>query len=77
MKFQVELTDTFAGQANYSWVRRAEFSLPDSATDRAIVSRAKAELGLTGVRCRRTDLGETMELRPCGSCTVAFISPVY
>jgi hypothetical protein len=77
MKFQTELTDTFAGEANYSWVKRAEFSLPDDATDRAIVTRAKAELGLTGVRCRRTDLGETMELRPYGSCIVAFISPVY
>jgi hypothetical protein len=77
MKFQAELTDIFGGEANYSWVRRAEFSLPDNASDLAVVLRAKAELGLAGVRCRRTDLGETIELRPYGSCTVAFISPVY
>jgi hypothetical protein len=49
MKFQAELTDIFGGEANYSWVRRAEFSLPDNASDLAVVLRAKAELGLPGL----------------------------
>lgn len=77
MKFQAELTDTMGGEANYSWVRRAEFSLPDNASDLAVVRRAKAELGITGLRCKRCDLGEMIKLRPYGSCTVAFISPSY
>ena len=77
MKYTAELTDLFCGEANYSWVHRAEFTLPDSASDLAIVRRAKTELGLSGVRCRRADLGETVELRPYGSLTVAFISPCY
>lgn len=28
-KFNVELTDTFAGEANYSWVRRAIIHAPE------------------------------------------------
>jgi hypothetical protein len=76
MKFQAELTDTCGGEANYLWVRRAEFDAPDSASDLAIVRRGKAELGLSGVRCYRSDLGDSIELRPVGSCTVAFITPI-
>jgi hypothetical protein len=76
MKFQAEFTDTYGGEANYSWVRRAEFDAPDSASDLAIVRRAKAELGLSGVRCYRSDLGDSIELRPVGSCAVAFITPI-
>ncbi len=73
----VELTDTFGGEANYSWARRDQLELPASASDRRIVTAAKAALGLTGVRCRRFDYGEGFELRPIGSLTVAFILPVY
>jgi hypothetical protein len=77
MKFYAELTDLFCGQANYSWCRRAEFTLPGSPGDLAIVREAKKQLGLSGVRCRRSDLGDAIELRPYGSLTVAFISPCY
>ena len=77
MKFTAELTDLFCGEANYAWARRAEFTLPDSASNLAIVRKAKAELGLSGARCRRSDLDETIELRPYGSPTVAFIYPSY
>ena len=63
--------------ANYSWVRRESFELPASASDRRIITTAKAALGLTGTRCRRFDHGEGFELRPVGSCTVAFVSPSY
>ena len=28
-KYQVELTDTFGGEANYSWVRRAVITVPE------------------------------------------------
>lgn len=77
MLWHVELTDTFAGEANYGWVRRDQLELPDTATDRQIVTAAKAALGLTGCPCRRFDYGEGFELRPVGSLTVAFILPAY
>ena len=28
-EYRIELTDTFAGEANYSWVRRATVSMPE------------------------------------------------
>jgi hypothetical protein len=75
--YQAELTDLFCGDANYSWVNRCEFALPADATDRQIVRAAKLGLGLTGCRCRRSDLGDLIELRPVGSLTVAFIFQTY
>lgn len=77
MNYTVELTDTFAGEANYSWVCREFLELPDGLTNRQIVTRAKAALGLTGCRCRTFAHGEGWELRPVGSLTVAFIMPNY
>ncbi len=76
-RWQAELTDTFGGEANYSWVTRETFELPANATARQIVTTAKAALGLTGCRCRTFDYGEGFELRPCGSLTVAFVLPCY
>jgi hypothetical protein len=77
IQWQAELTDTFGGEANYSWVRRASFELPSDATPRQIVRAGKASLGMTGDRCRTFDHGDIFELRPCGVCAVAFISPSY
>ena len=77
MIFDCEITDTFGGEANYSWVRRETITLPDSASDRTIVRRAKAALGLTGCRCRTFSMGEGWELRPIGLLQVVFILPRY
>ena len=71
---QVEYTDTFAGEANYCWVRRAQVPYTEVSSDLAIVRKAKAAVGLTGVRCRRENWGDTIVLRPVGACTVCFIS---
>lgn len=75
--WEAELTDTFGGEANYSWVTRETFELPADATARKIITAAKAALGLTGCRCRTFDYGEGFELRPSGSLTVAFVLPRY
>lgn len=74
MKIQCEYTDTFGGEANYTWVRRAELEVQDNATDRQIVLKAKQALGLTGVRCKTFNHGDSWELRPYGICTVLFIT---
>lgn len=77
LTFDCELTDTFAGEANYGWVRRETVDLPATATRRAIVTAGKAALGLTGCRCRTFDHGDLIELRPVGTCTVAFLIARY
>jgi hypothetical protein len=73
----VEYTDTFGGEANYSWVDRQTLELPTDLSDRAIMRRAKAAVGLTGVRGRTYSHGDMWEFRPYGSCTVMFASVRY
>lgn len=89
MAYQVELTDTFGGEANYSWVRRAVVTMPelthygyDGATNyakankayqRELMRRAKAAVGMTGERGVRSDYGDGFEFRPYGACVVLFV----
>ena len=72
--FNCEITDTFAGEANYSWVRRETIEVPDNASDLVVVRRAKSALGLTNIKCRKSDYGDMIELRPYGMAQVAFIT---
>lgn len=86
----IEYTDTFGGEANYSWVRRAKIHMPelthygyDGGTNyakanriynRELMRRAKAEIGLTGVRGVTTHHGDCSEFRPYGMATALFIN---
>jgi hypothetical protein len=90
--FNVEYTDTFGGEANYCWVRRAKVTMPElthygytGSTDgtyarankvfrRELMRKAKAAMGLTGVRGRTYDHSGDLEFRPYASCTVMFVS---
>ena len=75
--FDLELTDTFGGEANYSWVKRAEISFDKNYTDRQFMRQAKAALGLSGVRCRVESYGDSYTLRPYGLLQIAFITFRY
>lgn len=77
MKFQVEHTDTFGGQANYCWATRKTIEAPSDISDSALTRLAKAALGMTGVRCDREEWGETIALRPRRLCQIIFITPEY
>jgi len=90
MQFSYEYTDTFNGEANYSWVKRGTVSVPelthygydgsngytraDKAQSRQVVRLVKAALGLTGVACKREEQGDTIALYPRGECSVIFIN---
>lgn len=69
-----EKTDTFGDEANYSWVNRGEIIIPTDLSDLALIRRIKREIGWSGLRCRRSDVGEMIELRPFGICQVCFIN---
>jgi hypothetical protein len=71
MGYSYEYTDTFGGEANYCWVKRGELH---ATTDLSRVREAKAAVGLSGVRCRREDLGDMIALYPYGICRVLFIT---
>lgn len=72
--YYVEVTDTFGGEANYSWVRRAELTVPPALSRRSLVRRAKALMGWTNRPCSVHSYGEQLELRPHGGCVVMFIT---
>lgn len=88
--YNVELTDTFGGEANYSWVKRETVTMPelthygyDGGTNyakankvfqRELMKRAKAAMGLTGVRGVTQNYGDSAEFRPYGLLQVMFIS---
>lgn len=77
MKLNFELTDTFAGEANYSWVRRGQKTLPgyDAPTERGIVKAAKAWAGWTGIYCNKFNHSDgVIELRPRHIAQVLFIT---
>lgn len=79
MNVHYEVTDTFGGEANYSWVRRnTEEDLDEQHTSkRAIVRRLKKLMGITGERCVVDDYGDQMTVRPVGRdapCVIGFVT---
>ena len=93
MQYEIEYTDTFGGEANYCWVRRATVTMPelthygyDGGTnycaanriyERELMRKAKEAVGITGARGRKDSYGDNLEFRPYGCATVMFVSPVY
>lgn len=89
-KYHVEYTDTFAGDANYSWVKRATIHMPelthfgyDGGTNyaaankrytRELMRRAKAAVGISGLRGKRETWGEMEVFRPYGMATILFVT---
>jgi hypothetical protein len=76
MKAYIELTDTFGGEANYSWVKRYEFDAAEMSA-RQIERKARDLVGLTDVKCSRVDYGDMVEWRPRNACMVAFLTFEY
>lgn len=90
MTYSIEYTDTFSGEANYSWVRRATVTMPDlthygydgganytktnRVYQRELMRKAKAAVGITGSRGVTQQIGDMTEFRPYGACVVMFIT---
>ncbi len=88
--YNVELTDTFGGEANYSWVKRATITVPElthygydgssnyskanKIARRELMKKAKAAVGYTGVRGKTYEHGDMIEFRPYGMCVVMFVT---
>lgn len=75
----IEHTDTFGGEANYSWVRREVLDAQHfgSESNLALVRRAKQFAGITGRKAKVTNCGDMIEIRPAGLCQVVFITWDY
>ena len=73
-KFEIEVTDTFGGQANYAWVRRATVDLPARVTNRALIKAVRQLAGWpVTVRATVSTMGDGWEVRPRGLNQVAFV----
>ena len=68
-----EYTDTFGGEANYSWVKREAFNC-EGMSDLAITRKAKALFDLNGARGRSDNSGDMYSFRPYRLCTVLFVT---
>ena len=89
-QYQIEITDTFGGEANYSWVKREKIAMPElthygydgssnyvkanKAYRRQLVRKAKAIAGWTGARCNVEDYGDMIRIEPRNACLVAFVT---
>ena len=71
---QIEYTDTFCGEANYSWVKRFELTVPEELSDKMLMRIAKGLCGLTGVRGKWYDCRDYFKFVPADSNTVLFIT---
>ena len=73
---QWEMTDTFGGKSNYSWVRRGVVDTKEGEdfSDLAAVRRVKKAIGWNGLRCKVDNYGDTIALYPVGMCQVCFIT---
>ena len=71
-----EVTDTYGGESNYSWVKRGTVaSRPgENYSDLAAVRRVKKAIGWNGLRCIKSGDGDNITLHPVGICQVCFIN---
>ena len=77
MRVHFELTDTFGGEANYSWVKRHTETMPDDTSDLAIVRRAKRWAGYNGHPAKVDKFGDMFAITPRGDCVVLFVTFDY
>ena len=73
MTYDITVTDTFAGELNFCWVRRYELEAPADISTRALVRRAKALAGITG-RHRLDDYGDELTIWPRGACVALLVT---
>ena len=75
--WDVEVTDTFSGQANYSWVYRYAISMPGGISYLALVRRIKSVTGYSGIRGHTYVSGDFVEIRFPARCVVIFAKVRY
>ena len=75
--WDIEVTDTFAGEANYSWAHRYVVHTADDISDRALVRRIKSAAGYSGIRGQTCISGDFVEIRFPARCVVIFADVRY
>lgn len=77
--YTLEMTDTYAGETNYTWVRRIDnFILPDNVTERQKLKLIREALDIQGTKLKKTcDAGdfEAWDIR--GACIRVMLQVNY
>lgn len=71
--YKAEMTDTFGGEANYSWVQRVEVKATNEAN---AIRKIRKAFDLVNIRCKKEDYGDQIVLRPSGMCLIVFIDSI-
>jgi hypothetical protein len=79
MAFEIEVTDTFGGEANYCWVRRRVLPMAHyqtrTAERRAIANHVRELAGWPpAIRITIESMGDGYRIVPRGLCQVAFVT---
>ena len=75
--WDIEVTDTFSGQANYCWVNRYEITTAGDISYLALVRRIKSVTGYSGIRGQTYVSGDYVEIRFPARCVVIFANVRY
>ena len=75
--WDIEVTDTFGGQANYCWVNRYEITTAGDISYLALVRRIKSVTGYSGIRGRTYVSGDFVQIRFPSRCIVIFAKVRY
>lgn len=87
-KYKLTYTDTVGGSPNYGWVRRETFTYDKEFKDtarcggdwilnREVMKKAKALVGLTGVKGRASQFGNgDLTFKPYNMATILFVDPI-
>ncbi len=75
--WDIEATDLFGGEANYSWVERSKLRVPGGISNLALVRRIKSAAGYSGIRGQTYVSGAYVEIRFPARCVVIFANVRY
>ena len=75
--WDIEVTDTYGGEANYSFARRYAVHTADDISDLALVRRIKGVAGYSGIRGQTCISGDFVEIRFPARCVVIFADVRY
>jgi hypothetical protein len=70
--FNIEITDTFGGEANYSWVRRYTFT---AKSFRGAIQKLAHEYGAGW--SKQFECGDYCQYKLRGACITAFVTIDY
>jgi hypothetical protein len=72
-KYNIEITDTYGGESNYSWVQRLNV---ESKSMRGAITKAAKHFGYKGFRLDCWS-GDFASYKLQGACIIAFVTESY